>query len=118
PDIGLNDAAKVANVSTTHFSALFSQQMGKTFVEYLTEIRMERAKEMLRYTDMKSGDIAEKVGYNDPHYFSFLFKKINGCSPRTYRAAASPEDGVSPAPCIAKSACPDERSESNETLYG
>jgi two-component system response regulator YesN len=85
PEINLNTVAKVANVTPTHFSALFSQQMGKTFVEYLTELRMENARELLRCTGDGSGEIALKVGYNDPHYFSFLFKKVNGCSPRDYR---------------------------------
>lgn len=86
PEINLNAAAKVANVSATHFSAVFSQQMGKTFTEYLTGLRMEKAKELLRCTDKSSGEIAFEVGYNDPHYFSFLFKKVNGCSPRDYRS--------------------------------
>ena len=86
PDISLNAVAQVVNVRSTYFSAMFSQQMGKTFVEYLTELRMEKAKTLLRCTDKSSGDIAFEVGYNDPHYFSFLFKKVNGCSPRDYRA--------------------------------
>jgi len=86
PDISLNTVAQVANVSATHFSAVFSQQMGKTFVEYLTELRMDEAKKLLRCSDKNSGEIAYAVGYNDPHYFSFLFKKVNGCTPRDYRA--------------------------------
>ena len=49
--------------------------MGVTFTEYLTELRMNRAKELLRTTQMRSSDIAYAVGYNDPHYFSYLFKK-------------------------------------------
>lgn len=86
PSISLNRVAMVANVSPTHFSAIFSHQMEKTFVEYLTELRMERARELLCCTDMRSREIAPAVGYNDPHYFSFLFKKMNGSSPRDYRA--------------------------------
>lgn len=84
-DISLNTVAQIANISTTHFSAVFSQQMGKTFVEYLTELRMEKARELLRCTNLGSSEIAFKAGYNDPHYFSSLFKKVNGCSPRDYR---------------------------------
>lgn len=84
-DIGLNTVAKVANISATHFSSVFSQQTGKTFVEYLTEVRMKQARELLRCTNKISSEIAQSVGYNDPHYFSFLFKKINGQSPRDYR---------------------------------
>jgi two-component system response regulator YesN len=85
PEISLNTVARVAFVSPTHFSTLFSQQMGKTFVEYLTELRMDKAKELLRCTDAGSSEIAYQVGYSDPHYFSFIFKKVNGCSPRDYR---------------------------------
>lgn len=85
PELNLNTVAQIANVTPTHFSAVFSQQMGKTFVEYLTELRIEKAKELLCCTSDGSSEIALKVGYNDPHYFSFLFKKINGCSPRDYR---------------------------------
>ena len=88
-DINLNKVAKLSNVSAPYFSAVFSQQMGKTFVEYLTALRMERARELLRCTDESSGDIAYEVGYSDPHYFSFLFKKVNGCTPRDYRAGRS-----------------------------
>lgn len=86
PTMCLNAAAKVARVSATHFSAMFSQQMGKTFVEHLTDLRMEKAKELLRFTNESSSEIAYRVGYNDPHYFSFLFKKTNGCTPRDYRS--------------------------------
>lgn len=83
--IGLKKVAGVVNVTPTHFSAIFSQNIGKTFIEYLTDIRMEKAREFLRCTNDGNRDIAMKVGYNDPHYFSFLFKKVNGCSPRDYR---------------------------------
>ena len=85
PEIGLNTVARVANVSATHFSTVFSQQTGKTFVEYLTETRMKNARDLLRCTGKSSSEIARSVGYNDPHYFSFLFKKVNGLSPRDYR---------------------------------
>lgn len=85
-DIDLRTVARVANISATYFSGVFSQQMGKTFVEYLTELRMQYARELLRCTDKSSGEIAYEVGYKDSHYFSFLFKKVNGCSPRAYRA--------------------------------
>ena len=81
----LNRVAGVANVSANHFSALFSQKMGQTFIEYLTQLRMNRAKEQLRCTDMRSGEIALEVGYKDPHYFSFLSKKTQGCTPSEYR---------------------------------
>ena len=81
----LNTVACVANVSANHFSAMFSQKMGQTFIEYLTGLRMNKAKELLRCTDKRSGEIALEVGYKDSHYFSFLFKKTQGCTPSEYR---------------------------------
>lgn len=82
----LNVVACVANVSANHFSTLFSQEKGQTFIEYLTGLRMQRAKELLRCTDKRSGEIALEVGYKDSHYFSFLFKKTQGCTPSEYRS--------------------------------
>jgi Response regulator containing CheY-like receiver domain and AraC-type DNA-binding domain len=83
--ITLNKVACAANVSANHFSALFSQEMKQTFIEYLTELRMNKAKELLRCTDKRSGEIALDIGYKDSHYFSFLFKKTQGCTPSDYR---------------------------------
>lgn len=85
-DISLNMVAKNVNMSPTHFSAIFSKETGETFVEYLTSIRMDKAKEMLRFSDKKTAEIAWDVGYPNSHYFSFLFKKLNGISPRDFRA--------------------------------
>ena len=59
--------------------------MGVTFTEYLTGVRMQRARELLADTSMRTADVAYAVGYNDPHYFSYLFKKNTGLSPREYR---------------------------------
>ena len=84
-EISLNKAAHVANVSANHFSALFSQNMGQTFTEYLTDLRMSKAKELLRCTAMRSSEIAGEVGYKDAHYFSYLFKKTQGMTPSEYR---------------------------------
>lgn len=86
-DISLNKAANAANVSANHFSALFSQNMGQTFIEYLTSLRMNKAKEYLRCTGMRSSEIAGRVGYKDAHYFSYLFKKTQGMTPSDYRKA-------------------------------
>ena len=77
------------NISANYLSAVFSQEMGTTFVEYLTAKRMEKARELLRSSDLRSGEVAVAVGYKDPHYFSFLFKKTQGCTPRDYRAGKS-----------------------------
>lgn len=86
-EISLNTVANVANVSSNHFSALFSQNMGQTFIEYLTTLRMNKAKELLRCTGMRSSEIAGEIGYKDAHYFSYLFKKTQGMTPSEYRKA-------------------------------
>ena len=85
-EISLNTVAASVNLSPNHFSTIFSQETGQTFVEYLTSVRMERAKELLRNSTMKTSDIAFEVGYRDAHYFSYLFKKTQECTPREYRS--------------------------------
>lgn len=84
-EISLNVLANFTNVSSSHFSTIFSQESGQTFIEYLTEVRMNNAKELLRCTNMKSSEIGYAVGYKDPHYFSYLFKKTQNCNPKEFR---------------------------------
>lgn len=91
-ELSLNKVAQVALVSANHFSALFSQNMGQTFIEYLTNLRMSRAKELLRCTPKRSSEIAGEVGYKDAHYFSYLFKKTQGMTPSEYRKARGESD--------------------------
>ncbi len=86
PELSLNEMAAHANLSASHFSVVFSQEIGQTFKEYLTEIRIKKAKELLRMTALKSADIAYQVGYSDPHYFSSVFKKNTGLSPIEFRS--------------------------------
>lgn len=85
PEISLNAVASAAGLSPNHFSTVFRQETGKTFVEYLTELRMEKARELLRSSNEGIGDIAFEVGYRDPHYFSSQFRKMQGVTPREYR---------------------------------
>lgn len=89
--LSLNTVAAEAEVSANYLSAVFSQNMKKTFVEYVTEKRMEKAKKLLKSTALSSGEIAAQVGYKDSHYFSFVFKKTQGMSPREYRASRKEE---------------------------
>ena len=86
PKLSLNDLAELVNLSASHFSVVFSQEACQTFKEYLTEVRITKAKELLRMTTLRSADIAYKVGYNDPHYFSYVFKKGTGLSPIEFRS--------------------------------
>lgn len=84
-DISLNSVANKVNVSTSYFSTIFRQETGHNFIEYLSEIRMEKAKELLKCSSMKSSEVGYAVGYKDPHYFSFLFRKTQGCTPKEFR---------------------------------
>ncbi len=81
----LQDVAAAVGMSNSRFSTVFAQESGKTFTEYLTGIRLEKAMELLRTTEKRSSQIAFEVGYNDSHYFSYLFKKNTGLTPGEYR---------------------------------
>ncbi|WP_339323986.1 response regulator transcription factor [Paenibacillus sp. FSL W8-0194] len=83
--MSLQDICRHCLMSTSYFSLVFKQHTGETFVEYLTRVRMDKAKEMLQHTMLKFYEIAGKVGYGDPNYFSILFKKHVGMTPREYR---------------------------------
>lgn len=85
-EISLNTIAAEVGMSPSYFSSIFSKEMGKTFVEYLTEIRMDREKELLMCSSMKTSEIGYEVGYKDPHYFSYIFKKTQNCTPKEFRA--------------------------------
>lgn len=88
PDLSLTEVARQAHLSPSHFSSVFSQEAGQTFKQYLTEIRIRTAKELLRSTTLKSFEIADQIGYSDPHYFSYVFRKHTGLSPREFRLQA------------------------------
>lgn len=81
----LNYVAKKVYMTPTYLSLLFKTKTGKTFIEVLTEIRIQKAKHMLKTTRLKNYEVAEKVGYQDPRYFSQIFKKRVGLSPSEYR---------------------------------
>ena len=83
--ISLQDAAEAAGVNPAYLSYLFKQEMEIGFSNYLQECRMECAKELLCTTNYKIKDVASEAGFNDYHYFSKTFKKLNDCSPADYR---------------------------------
>lgn len=81
----LNQLAERFNMSNSGLSQLFRKYNGKNFSEYLDEVRINRAKELLKTTGKKIYEIAGEVGFEDPYYFSSWFKKRTGVSPTTYR---------------------------------
>lgn len=85
-EISLNTVSASVGMSPSYFSSVFRKEMGVTFVEYLTQVRMDKAKELLMCSSMKTSEIGYEVGYKDPHYFSYIFKKNQGCSPKEYRS--------------------------------
>ncbi|MCR5792985.1 MAG: response regulator [Lachnospiraceae bacterium] len=84
-DLSLNTVAANINISPSHLSAVFSQETGQTFIKYLTDYRMSKAKELLKCTNKRSSEVSLEVGYKDPHYFSYLFKKTQKLTPSQYR---------------------------------
>ena len=90
-ELSLNLLASHVNFSPNHLSMIFSQQTGQTLIRYLTDYRMNRAKELLRCSSKKSSVISMEIGYKDPHYFSYLFKKTQGMTPTQYRGGRAAE---------------------------
>ena len=90
-ELSFNLLASHVNFSPNHLSMIFSQQTGQTLIRYLTDYRMNRAKELLRCSSKKSSVISMEVGYKDPHYFSYLFKKTQGMTPTQYRGGRAAE---------------------------
>ncbi|MGQ7312357.1 helix-turn-helix domain-containing protein [Microbacterium arabinogalactanolyticum] len=84
--VGVSELAKMANLSPSHFAALFKTTTGMGVIEYLARLRSAQARELLLTTSMSIQDIAEAVGYADPYYFSRQFRRLNGVSPREFRA--------------------------------
>lgn len=84
-ELTLSDAAQASCVSTTHLAHLLKSETGKTFLELLTERRMERAKTLLAFTSESAANIGECVGFNDPAHFARRFRQIEGLTPSAFR---------------------------------
>jgi YesN/AraC family two-component response regulator len=84
-DASLDKMARKVYMTPSYLSMLFKVNTGKTFIEQLTDIRIDKAKDMLKNTCMRNYEVAEQVGYQDSRYFSQLFKKRVGLSPSQYR---------------------------------
>ncbi|RPJ36485.1 MAG: AraC family transcriptional regulator, partial [Chloroflexi bacterium] len=87
-NLSLNEVAAQVNFSPNHFSAVFSEETGGTFRDYLTGARLEQARKLLRSTRLKCSEVAFQCGYNDPHYFSMIFRKNTGQTPQQFRHEA------------------------------
>lgn len=85
PDISLNTVAATVTLSPSYFSMVFGREVGETFVEFLTRIRIKHAMELLRTTALTSSEIAMRVGYQNPRYFHAVFRKATGKSPIEFR---------------------------------
>lgn len=84
-DFSFQDAADHVNLSVPHLSRMFRKEMGVTFIDYLTSVRIRKAIELLHNGELKIYEIAELTGYANQHYFSNVFKKNLGVSPAEYR---------------------------------
>lgn len=84
-DISLDDVSREVNISPYYFSKLFKETTGENFIEYLTNLRMDKAKELLQTTECSMKEICARTGYSDPNYFSRSFKKNVGVTPTEYK---------------------------------
>lgn len=87
-DISISGISEEVYLTPNYISLIFKRETNMTITEYITEIRMKKAKDMLMTTDLKVQEIAEMVGYENPHYFSTVFKKQTGVHPMKYRSLA------------------------------
>ena len=83
--INLDEVSYYVNISPYYFSKIFKEGTGENFIEYLTNIRIEKAKELLSTSDYSMKEICVMVGYSDPNYFSRSFKKNVGVTPTEYK---------------------------------
>lgn len=84
-DLPLEDVAKSVGLSPSYFSSSFKRETGKNVVEYITEYRVEKAIELLGTTNLNTSEVAYRVGFNDPKYFTRIFKRSVGVTPSLYR---------------------------------
>jgi two-component system response regulator YesN len=84
-EITLDDLSTHAGLSKSYLSSSFKKVTGENFIDYLIHLRIERAKQLFQQTELKTFEVAEKVGIQDPKYFTKLFKRIEGISPKTFK---------------------------------
>lgn len=84
----LEDVAEFLYMNPNYFSSLFKREMGLSFVDYVNELRIHKARSLLVETDEKVYEVSIQVGYSNFSYFNKLFKRLNGVTPQTYRELA------------------------------
>ncbi|MCC3356104.1 response regulator transcription factor [Bacillus sp. REN16] len=84
--ITLHDLANRFYISDSYLSRIFKQYTGKNFIDYLTDLRISKAKELLQHSTLKTNEISKSVGYADQRYFSQIFKKLTGNTPSEFKA--------------------------------
>lgn len=84
-NLTLDDVADYVHLNPSYFSRIFKQTMGITYKEYLTKVRVEESKRLLRYSEIDITDIALSVGFDNQSYFSKVFKKVTGLTPKQFR---------------------------------
>lgn len=84
-DLKLSDVSTYLNVSKCYFCSLFKSETGKTFTQFLNEVRVERSKELLKQKEISMLNIALSVGFNTQNYYNIIFKKITSKTPSQYR---------------------------------
>jgi two-component system response regulator YesN len=88
PDISLSQVAAQVLLSPTYFSVIFGREVGETFIDYLTRVRIRKAMELLRSTSLTSSEIGYQIGYQNPRYFYSVFRKVVGRPPTEFRRGA------------------------------
>ena len=88
--LSLDELARVVNFSTSHYSALFRKKTGFSPIEYFNHLKIQKACQFLHFTDLRVKEIADKLGIEDPYYFSRMFSRLMGVSPNQYRGSRKP----------------------------
>lgn len=85
-NVALKDAAAGMGMSSFYFSRQIKATLGKTWIDYITEYRIKKAKKLLLVTELSISDVGKSVGYPDSNYFTKVFKRVAGCTPTVYRS--------------------------------
>jgi two-component system response regulator YesN len=84
-DLSLDEVAEYVRLSPSYFSSIFSKYEGTSFVDYLSRVRLDKAKDLLLHSSYKTNEVADMVGFASPAYFSSIFRRYEGCTPSEFR---------------------------------